>query len=138
MKRLLLGALFVLITKAAVGGIFFGLLYAGAESSPVFRPEGQEAHGVAMLGYVAWAVAFMFLYSRGAGRRGWRNAIWFGILVWLFYFVPMILGIYGYFAIDAMWAFAALVGGLAEALACGVVASLVYRKPGIPAAALAN
>jgi Na+-driven multidrug efflux pump len=43
--------------------------------------------------------------------------------------VPMILGIFGYFAVDKGWAGAALAGGLAEALACGVVASLVYRKP---------
>ena len=128
MKRLLLSALLVLITKAAVGGIFFGLLYAGSESSPVFRPEGQEVHGVAMLGYIAWALAFMFLFSRWAERRGWREGLRFGIIVWLFYFVPMILGIYGYFAVDRSWAGAALVGGLAEALACGVVASLVYRK----------
>ncbi len=136
MKRLLLGALLVLITKAAVGGIFFGLLYAGAESSPTFRPEGREAHGVAMIGYVAWSLAFMFLFSRGAERGGWREGLRFGILVWLFYFVPMILGIFGYFAVDKAWAGAALVGGLAEALACGVVASLVYRKPETPVLAV--
>jgi hypothetical protein len=135
MKRLLFSALLVLVTKAAVGGIFFGLLYAGAESSPAFRAEGEEAHGVAMVGYVAWSVAFMFLFSRGAERRGWREGLRFGIVVWLFYFVPMILGIYGYFAVDKSWAGAALVGGLAEALACGVVASLVYRTRETPALA---
>jgi hypothetical protein len=135
MKRLLLSALLVLVTKAAVGGVFFGLIYAGSESSPAFRPEGQEAHGVAMIGYIAWSLAFMFLFSRGAERRGWREGLRFGIVVWLFYFVPMVLGIFGYFAVDKAWVGAALAGGLAEALACGVVASLVYRKPGEPAAA---
>jgi hypothetical protein len=48
----------------------------------------------------------------------------------------MILGIYGYFAVDKSWACAALMGGLAEALACGVVASLVYRKAETPALAV--
>ena len=134
MKRLLLGALLVLVTKAAVGGIFFGLLYAGNESSPIFRPEGQEKHGIAMIGYVAWALAFVFLFSRGPERRGWREGLRFGLIVWLFYFVPMILGIYGYFAIDKTWAGVALVGGLAEALACGIVAALVVRQPEAPVA----
>ena len=129
MKRFLIGTVAVLVTKAAVGGAFFGLLYADGESSATFRAEGTEAHGIAMLGYIAWAAAFVFLFTRGGERRGWREGLRFGIVIWLFYFVPMCLAIYGYFNVDVAWLLSALAGGIAEALACGLVASLVCSRP---------
>jgi len=45
----------VLVTKAAVGGIFFGLVFTDMQegTSTAFRAEGTENHGIAMVGYVA-------------------------------------------------------------------------------------
>lgn len=125
-KRLSLCALAVFATKAAVGALVFGLLASGLDEagSPAFRPEGTERHGVALAGYVAWAVAFtLLLASRTVDRV--RDGLGFGLLVWLLYFVPMSLGIHGYFVVDVRWTALALLSGLAEALACGSVAGWV-------------
>jgi len=128
-KRMALGVLLVLLTKAAVGAVAFGLVLADAPwgASPAFRAEGTEQHGVAMLGYVAWSIAFSILFVRAFRDRGWRNGLRFGLLVWLLYFVPMTLGIQGYFVVSGEWTAFALLSGLAEALGCGCVAALVFR-----------
>jgi hypothetical protein len=133
-RRLSLCALLVFVAKAAVGALVFGLLAAGLDEpgSPAFRPEGTERHGVALAGYVAWAVAFsLLLASRPVNRV--RDGLRFGLLVWLLYFVPMSLGLHAYFVVDGRWTALALLSGLAEALACGSVAGWVLA--GSPRAA---
>ena len=129
-RRLSLCAAVVFVVKAAVGGIFFGLLLGGFydSGSVVFRPEGQERHGIGMLGELAWALAFTYLFVRASDGRGWTDGARFGLLVWVFYFVPMSLGVFGYFAVDARWAIAALGVGIVESLLCGVSAALVHRE----------
>jgi hypothetical protein len=137
-RRLALTAMAVFVAKAAVGAVSFGLLLDDLydSSSPVFRPEGEERHGIGMVGELAWAIAFAYLFMRYSGRRGWTGAIRFGLVAWAFYFVPMTLGVFGYFAVDASWALAALAVGLVEALSCGALAAAVQggREP-VPGAA---
>jgi hypothetical protein len=122
--------LLVLLTKAAVGALMFGLLFAdqpGGDAA-AFRAEGTELHGVAMLGYVAWALAFSLVFAQGFEHRGWLEGVRFGLLVWLLYFVPMSLGIYGYLVVSGRWTVMALLTGLAESLACGSVAAAVLGR----------
>lgn len=128
-RRYLPCALAVLITKICVGAIAFGLVFGEAsfEASPAFRAEGTENHGIAMLGYVLWALAFTLVFARGNPHRGRLEGVRFGLVVWMLYFVPMTLGIHGYFAVSFEWTATALVSGLAEALACGSVAARVCR-----------
>ena len=130
-KRFAASATAVFVAKAAVGAVAFGLLLEGVfdTGSPVFRPEGQEQHGTAMIGEVTWAIAFTYVFVRGVQRRGVAEGLRFGLLVWGLYFVPMSLGILGYFAVDTTWALLALAVGLIESLLCGVSAALVYRPP---------
>ena len=127
----------VLVTKAAVGAIFFGLVFTDVQEGAAFRAEGTENHGIAMVGYVAWSLAFSFVFARGFENRGWLEGVRFGLIVWLLYFVPMTLGIYGYFVVSREWTLFALISGLAESLACGSVAALVFRNAPVKAAGAA-
>lgn len=129
-KRISMCVFLVLVTKAAVGAIFFGLVFTDVHegASTAFRAEGTENHGIAMVGYIAWSLAFSFVFARGFENRGWLEGVRFGITVWLLYFVPMTLGIYGYFVVGPEWTIFALISGLAESLACGSVAALVFRN----------
>jgi len=138
-KRILMSAVLVLVTKAAVGAIFFGLVFTDVHegATTAFRAEGTENHGIAMVGYVAWSLAFSFVFARGFENRGWLEGARFGLIVWLLYFVPMTLGIYGYFVVGTEWMFFALISGLAESLACGSVAALVFRNAPMKTAAAA-
>ena len=138
-KRMAMSVFLVLVTKAAVGGIFFGLVFTDVNegTSTAFRAEGTENHGIAMVGYVAWSLAFSFVFARGFEKRGWLEGVRFGLIVWLLYFVPMTLGIYGYFVVSSQWTVFALISGLAESLACGSVAALVFRNAPMKAAAAA-
>jgi hypothetical protein len=134
---LILGAVVVFVVKATVGAVFFGLLLDGFHdgNSPVVRPEGQERHGTGLVGELAWALAFSYLFAAGPRRRGWAAGLRFGLIVWCFYFVPMTLGVLGYFAVDTRWAIAALAVGLVEALLCGAAAAFVAGAGGAPSPA---
>ena len=136
-KRILVSTVFVLVTKAAVGAVFFGLVFPDVHEagSTAFRAEGTELHGVAMVGYLAWSLAFSLVFARGFESRGWLEGVRFGWIVWLFYFVPMTLGIHGYFVVSPEWTCCALISGLAESLACGSVAALVFHRASSKAAA---
>ncbi|MGH9867454.1 MAG: hypothetical protein ACREAA_04715 [Candidatus Polarisedimenticolia bacterium] len=136
-KRISMSAFLVLVTKAVVGAIFFGLVFTDVHegAGTAFRAEGTENHGIAMVGYVAWSLAFSFVFARGFENRGWLEGVRFGLIVWLLYFVPMTLGIYGYFVVGPEWMLSALISGLAEALACGSVAALVFRNAPMKTAA---
>jgi len=138
-KRILVSGLLVLVTKAAVGAIFFGLVFADVNegAATAFRAEGTENHGIAMVGYVAWSLAFSYVFARGFENRGWLEGVRFGLIVWLLYFVPMTLGIYGYFVVSREWTIFALISGLAESLACGSVAAFVFRNAPMKTAAAA-
>jgi hypothetical protein len=129
-KRISMSVFLVLVTKAAVGAIFFGLVFTDAPegAGTAFRAEGTENHGIAMVGYIAWSFAFSLVFVRGFENRGPLEGVRFGLIVWLLYFVPMTLGIYGYFVVGLEWTLSALISGLAESLACGSVAALVFRN----------
>ena len=129
-RRLALTAAAVFVVKAAVGAVSFGLVLDGLYdgSSPAFRPEGRENHGIGLVGELSWALAFAYLFLRGPERRGWLDGVRFGLLVWCFYFVPMTMGVLGYFSVDAPWAIGALAVGIVEAMLCGVSAGLVGRR----------
>ena len=73
------------------------------------------------------SIAFTALFVRGSRRRDWIEGLRFGLLIWLLYFVPMTLGIYGYFSVGDTWPVLAILAGLAEALACSLVATLAAR-----------
>jgi hypothetical protein len=129
-KCISISVFLVLLTKVAVGAIFFGFVFTDVHegAATAFRAEGTEYHGIAMVGYVAWSLAFSFVFARGFENRGWLEGVRFGLIVWLLYFVPMTLGIYGYFVVGPEWTLFALISGLAESLACGSVAALVFRN----------
>jgi len=138
-RRIALCTFLVLLTKAVVGAIAFGLVLSDmGEGGAAFRAEETEQHGLAMAGYVAWSFAFTILFARAFEQHGGREGLRFGLLVWLLYFVPMALGIHAYFAVSAAWSAFGVASGLAESLACGSVAGLVLRRASAPRAAVAR
>ncbi len=121
-------AIFVL-AKGLVTFLFFAVIFDFVYSQPFpgSRPEGEELHAAGMIGMLLWTLAFTFIYAKSSGNRGWKAGIKFGFIVWIFYFVPMITGVWAYFQVTDLWVLAGLLSGLAESLTAGLLVGLIYK-----------
>ena len=138
-KRYWISALAVfVIAKGLVGGLFLGVIFDSVydQALPCARPEGSEVHAAGLICMAAWSLALPYIFAKGYQNKGWPEGIRFGLLVWIFYFVPMLTGFYGYYAMPFNWVVAGLVSGLAESLTAGLLVALIYKSKGVAQGAL--
>ena len=119
----------LVVAKGLVAALFFGVIFDSVYDQPLpcARAEGSEVHAAGLICMIAWSLALTYIYAQGHQGKGWKEGIRFGLIVWVFYFVPMITGFYGYHAMPFNWVTAGLVSGLAESLTAGLLAALIYR-----------
>jgi hypothetical protein len=129
-KRYWISAAAVFVAKGLVEVLFIGVLFKSVYDQPLpcARPEGSEVHAAGLICMIVWSLAFTYIYARGHQNRGWTEGIRFGLIAWVFYFVPMITGFYGYYAMPFSWVMAGLVSGLAASLTAGLVVALIYKS----------
>ena len=130
-KRYWIAAIAVLVlAKGLVAALFFGVIFDSVydQALPCARPEGSEVHAAGLICMVAWSLALTYVYAKGHQGKGWMEGIRFGLVVWVFYFVPMLTGFYGYYAMPFNWVVAGLVYGLAESLTAGLSVALIYKS----------
>ena len=130
-KRYWIAAVAVLVVaKGLVAALFFGVIFDSVydQALPCARPEGSEVHAAGLICMIAWSLALTFIYTKGHQNKGWTEGIRFGLVVWIFYFVPMLTGFYGYYAMPFNWLVAGLVSGLAESLTAGLLVALIYKS----------
>ena len=130
-KRYWIATAAVLVgAKGLVAALFFGVIFDSVydQKLPGARAEGEEVHAAGLICMMAWSLAFTFVYAKGHQNKGWTEGIRFGLVVWIFYFVPMLTGFYGYYAMPLNWVIAGLVSGLAESLTAGLLVALIYKS----------
>ena len=133
-KRYWLSTAAVLVgAKGLVAALFFGVIFDSVYDQPLpcARAEGSEVHAAGLICMIAWSLALTYIFARGYQNKGWTEGIRFGLIVWVFYFVPMITGFYGYYAMPFNWVVAGLVSGLAESLTAGLLVALIYKSKAI-------
>lgn len=125
-------AVFV-IAKGLVAALFFGVIFDSVydQALPCARPEGSEVHAAGLICMAAWSLGFTYIFAKGYQNKGWPEGIRFGLVVWTFYFVPMLTGFYGYYAMPFNWVVAGLVSGLAESLTAGLLVALLYKSKSV-------
>ena len=130
-KRYWISAVAVFVAaKGLVAALFFGVIFDSVydQALPGARPEGSEVHAAGLICMIAWSLGLTYIYAKGHQNKGWTEGIRFGFVVWIFYFVPMLTGFYGYYAMPFNWLIAGLVSGLAESLTAGLLVALIYKS----------
>jgi hypothetical protein len=132
-KYWLASAAVLVVAKGMVAFLFFAVVlnFFYDKPFPGARPEGEELYAVEIVCMVAWTLGFSFIYTRLRQNNEWKDGLKFGILVWFFYFVPMITGVWAYFQVPVNWVIAGLVSGLAESLTAGLLVGLIYKPKNI-------
>lgn len=128
-KRYWLSSAAVIIVRGLIAFFLFGVVFSSVYDQilPGARPEGEEFHIAGFISMITWSLAFTYVFIRGYQNKGWIEGIRFGLVVWMFYFVPMLTGYWAYFQLPTNWVIASLVNGLAESLGAGLITSLIYK-----------
>lgn len=125
-RRLVLCAVAVFVTQALVNGMIFRLVMDRAfKDTALFRPEGEEKIAIYMASRVLAVGLFVYFFAFWYGRRGWRAGLRYGLIVWLFYTVPMTIGFWSFMRMQDGLALAWIAIGLAEYITGGLVLGLL-------------
>jgi hypothetical protein len=119
----------LIVARGLVSFIFFAIIFDFVYDKPLpgARPEGEELHAAESICMIAWSLAFTYIFTKGYQNKGWTEVIRFGLVVWVFYFVPMVTGVWAYFEVPTNWVLAGLTSGLAESLVAGLLVGLIYK-----------
>jgi hypothetical protein len=128
-KRYWLASVAVIIGRTLIAFFLFAIVFSSVydQEIPGGRPEGEELHIAGLISMITWALAFTYVFARGYQNKGWLEGIRFGLVVWVFYFIPMLTGYWAYFLLPTNWVMASLVAGLVESLGSGLITSLIYK-----------
>jgi hypothetical protein len=128
-KYWLSAAAVFIIARSLVAFLFFGLIFDSVYDQPIngMRAEGEELFGPAFLVTFLWSLAFVYIFAKGYQNKGIPEGLRFGLLTWIFYFVPMIVCYWSYFELPADWLMASLASGFAESLVAGLCVAFIYK-----------
>jgi hypothetical protein len=125
-KRLALLGVLVFVTQGLVAGILFGLIGQRFDNPELFRPEGEEKVAPYMASRILFVGLFVYIFARWYPRRGRRAGLVYGLVMWLFYSVPMTVGFWSFLRLPGGLALAWVGIGLAEYASSGIVLGFVH------------
>lgn len=127
-NRFIFASLGVLIGQAIVAGLLFVIWIGPAFSDPeFFRGESDERMAVYHACRILFVGLFVYLFASRSRGRGLVEGLKFGIMMWLFYSVPMTVGVWAFIQMPEGLATAWIVAGFAEMVAGGLIVSALYR-----------
>jgi hypothetical protein len=128
-KRYWLSSVAVVIVRGLVAFFLFAVVFSSVydQQLPGGRPEGEEFHLAGFINIITWSLAFTYVFIRGYQNKGWVEGISFGLIAWVFYFIPMLTGYWAYFQLPTNWVMAGLITGLAESVSSGLITALIYK-----------
>jgi len=126
--RFIWASLGVFLGQAIVAGLLFAVWVGRRFSDPAFfRPEGDQRLVVYFACRIMFVALFVYLFASRYRGRKLVEGLRFGIMMWLFYSIPMTVGFWAFIRMPDGLAVAWIVVGLAEMVAGGLVVSAVYR-----------
>jgi hypothetical protein len=133
-KRLVLCVVAVFVTQALVNSALFGLVMDRVFNDPALqRAEGEEQLAIYMASRVLSVGLLVYIFAFWYGRRGWQAGLHYGIVIWLFYTVPMTIGFWSFLRMSNGLALAWIAIGLVEYVTSGLVLGLLcgHRVAGL-------
>jgi len=131
-NRFALCAIMVFVAQAIVAGALFAVVVNPLfEKQAFFRPEGQEKLVLYFASRILFVGLFTYLFARACRGSGWVEGLRYGIVIWLFYSIPMTVGFWSFITMPDGLAVAWIAVGLAEYVVSGVLLGLLYRPSGV-------
>jgi hypothetical protein len=136
-KKWVITSVVVFIAAQILEFIIHYLILGGTyqATSHLWRPEAEMNQMMWMMWLTGliWAFLFVYIFAKGYEGRGIMEGVRFGLLIGLFYSLPMSLGSYVTIPMPFSLALNWFIFGMIEIVVLGVLAALIY-KPVIPPA----
>jgi hypothetical protein len=135
-KALLLASLSAFVTVEILDYVIHGVILMPAYESlkNVFRPDMAAKTWIFVLVGLIWSVLFTLIFAKGYEARGWLEGVRFGLLIGLFWAIPMAYGSYAMYPIPYSLALQWFLYGLLETILAGIAVALVYGRLAGPSA----
>ena len=95
----------------------------------VWRPEQDMMSKMWMMWVTSavWVILFCYIFVRGYENKGLMEGLRYGVIIGLFYFLPMAYESYVIYPITYALALQWFIAGMAMSIILGIVAALIYR-----------
>jgi hypothetical protein len=133
-KRFFGAALAVFVAVQAMEFVIGMFLMKSANESleGLWRPDMMSRAWMMYLMSVLVALVFTYIFVKGREGKGIQEGVRFGIIIWLFFTVPMNHFLWVMLPIPYRIIFQWLLAGLLEMLVAGILVAVIY-KPKAPA-----
>lgn len=128
-KRFFAAAAAVFVAVQAMEFVISTFLMKSANESlqSLWRPDMMSRAWVMYLLSVLVALVFTYIFVKGREGKGIQEGVRFGIIIWLFFTVPMNHFMWVMLPIPYRIIFQWLLAGLLEMLVAGILAAVVYK-----------
>ncbi len=137
-KRWIITSLVVFVAAVILDYLIHVVLLSGAyeATSHLWRSEQEMGSMMWMmwLSSLVWAFIFVYIFAKGYEGRGVMEGVRFGLLIGVFFSLPMALGSYASMPMPFSLAVGWFVYGVIETIILGILAALIYK----PASATAS
>jgi hypothetical protein len=129
-KAFLLASLCVFVTVEILDYLIHSVILMPTYESlkHLWRPDMESKMWIVVLVALIWSVLFTLIFIKGYEGRGWLEGVRFGLLIGLFWAIPMAYGSYAMYPIPYSLALQWFLYGLVESILAGIVVALVYGR----------
>ncbi|OGB62520.1 MAG: hypothetical protein A2Y94_07450 [Caldithrix sp. RBG_13_44_9] len=135
-KKWVIASLVIFVVDQALSFLFHWVIMSGAyeATASLWRPM-EEMNRMMWMMWVSglvWAFLFVYIFAKGYEGKGIMEGVRFGLLVGVFFSLPMSLGTYASMPITGTIAIGWFIYGVIDITILGILAALLYK----PAAAV--
>ncbi len=136
-KRWIIASLVIMVVDQVLGWIIHGWMFSGMyeATAQLWRPmeEMMPLMWLMWISSLIWAFIFVYVFAKGYEGKGSIEGIRFGILMGIFFGVPMSLGTYASQPIGTGLAFVWFLSTLVVMTIEGFLAAVIYKPAPKPA-----
>ncbi len=135
-KRWVITSLVVFVVSQILDYVIHGVILAGAyqATAMLWRPmeEMMSMMWMMWVSGLVFSFIFVFVFAKGYEGKGIWEGLRFGLLMGVFFGVPMSLGTYASMPITAGIAWGWFIYGVIEMALLGIIAALLYKPAETP------
>ncbi len=138
-KKWVIASLVIFVADQILSYVFHGVLLISAyeATAHLWRPmeEMNQMMWMMWVSGLVFSFLFVYIFAKGYEGKGIMEGVRFGLLIGVFFSLPMALGTYASMPITGTIAVGWFVFGVIDITILGVLASLLYKPASAPAKA---
>lgn len=138
-KKWIIASVVIFVVDQILSYLFHGVFMSGVyeQTAHLWRPM-EEMNRLMWMGWLnglIWSFLFVYIFAKGYENKGIMEGVRFGLLIGVFFSLPMSLGTYMSMPITGGIAIAWFLYGVIEITILGILAAWLYKPATVAKAA---